>query len=78
MGLANLQQIYLEYLKSFRVQHADDKELSSGWVADTVADGQVEKMDPREIQAAIMLDYIKSLLGKPHYIDLAKMSSSPN
>ena len=70
-----LQQVYLDYLKSFREDNADHKALSNGWVAEIVSDGQVEKMDPREIRAAIMLDYIKSVIGKPHYIDATKLSS---
>jgi len=69
MEIGKLQQLYLVYLKSFREDHADRKELSTGWVADVVSDGQVENMDPRELRAAIMLDYIKSFMGKPHYID---------
>ena len=73
MEIGNLQQLYLAYLKSFREYHADNKVLSSGWVAECVLDGQVEKLDPREIRAAIMLDYIKSILGKPHYLDAAKL-----
>ena len=69
MEIGNLQQVYLAYLKSFRENHADNKALSNGWIANIVSDGQVEKMDPRELRAAIMLDYIKGLLGKPHFID---------
>jgi hypothetical protein len=69
MDIGNLQQVYLSYLQSFREDQADNKALTNGWVADIVSDAQVEKMDPREIRAAIILDYIKSLLGKPHYID---------
>ncbi len=73
--IGKLQQLYLDYLKLFREDHADKKALSDGWVAEIVSDGQVEKLDPREIRAAIMLDYIKSILGKPHYIDAAKLDA---
>jgi len=75
MEIGKLQQLYLAYLKSFREHHAKNKALSNDWVADIVSDGQVEKMDSRDIRAAIMLDYIKSLLGKPHYIDSAKLGT---
>ncbi len=73
MEIGKLQQVYLAYLESFREDNVDNKALSNGWIADILSDGQVENMDPRELRAAIMLDYIKSLLGKPHYIDAAKL-----
>ena len=76
MEIGNLKHVYLAYLRSFREDHNVNKALSSGWAADTVSDEQMKKMDLREIRAAIMLDYIKSLLGKPHYIDPAKLGSS--
>lgn len=75
MDVGNLQQVYLAYLESFREDQADKKDLRNGWIADIVSGAQVEKMDPREIRAAIMLDYIKSLLGKPHYIDPTMLGS---
>ncbi len=76
MKMDALQQLNLAYLKAIRDQYADDKALSSKWVADTVSDRQVEKMDQHELRAVIMLDYIKSLLGKPHYIDMTKLGTS--
>ena len=75
MGIDSVQQLYLAYLKSFRKDHADDEALSRGWIADIVSDGQVKKINPREMRAAIMLDYIKSLLGKKHYIDPTRFES---
>jgi hypothetical protein len=74
MALGDLQQLNLSYLKSIRERYAGDKKLSSRWIADSLSDGQVEKMDRHELSAVVMLEYIKSLLGKPHDIDIASLS----
>jgi len=76
LKLGDLRQLNLAFLKSFRETHAGNKALSSKWVSDILSDGWVEKMDPHELRAVIMLEYIKSILGKPHHIDTAILGSS--
>jgi len=71
METGELQQLNRSYLKSIRERYADDKSLSSRWVADLLKDEQVEKMDRYELSSVLMLEYFKNVLGKPHHLDLA-------
>ena len=65
MEMGELRQLNRSYLKSIRTRYANDESLSSKWVADLLEDGQVEKMDKHELKSVLMLEYFKSLLGKP-------------
>ena len=71
MELEELQQLNRSYLKSVREKYAEDKSVSSKWVANLLKDEQVEKMDMHELRSVLMLEYFKSILGKSHHIDLA-------
>jgi len=74
MEMEELQQLNLAYLKSIREQYKTDKSLSARWAADLVEDGQVEKMDARQLKAVLMLEHIKRILGKPYHIDVVGRS----
>lgn len=64
MPVEELQQRYLDFLKAMREKYAENPLLRKKWIAGLLNDGQIEKMDPREIRAALMLDSFKRLLGK--------------
>jgi hypothetical protein len=70
MEMGELQRLNRSYLKAIRTKYADDPSLSSKWVADLLKDEQVEKMDRYELSSVLMLEYFKSVLGKPSHIDM--------
>jgi hypothetical protein len=71
MEIEELQQLNRSYLKSIRERYANDKSLSSKWVANLLKDEQVEKMDKHELRSVLMLEYFKNVLGKSYHIDIA-------
>ncbi len=71
MEMGELQELNRSYLKSMRAKYANDPSLSSKWVADLLEDGQVLKMDKHELRSVLMLEYLKSVLGKPYHINIA-------
>jgi len=71
MKMAELQELNRSYLKSLREKYAEDKSVSSQWVANLLEDKQVEKMDKHELRSVLMLEYFKRILGKSCHIDLA-------
>ena len=71
METGELQALNRTYLKSIREKYANDKSLSSSWVANLLKDDQVEKMETYELKSVLMLEYFKSALGKPYHIEIA-------
>jgi hypothetical protein len=71
MEMEELQQLNRSYLKSVREKYAKDKSVSSQWVANLLKDEQVQKMDKHELRSVLMLEYLKSILGKSYHSDLA-------
>jgi hypothetical protein len=74
LDLNTLRDINRGYLQGLAKRYKKDKSMSSKWVAGLLTnDAYVESLDRNEMATVIMLEYMKSLLGKRYEIDLKQL-----
>ena len=74
IGLAELKRINHLYYQSLEKRYAEDKSVSSKWASKVLRDdSRVEVSDVHELRSVVVVEYLKSVLGKRHSIDVASI-----
>ncbi|MBW2676442.1 MAG: hypothetical protein JRD49_02640, partial [Deltaproteobacteria bacterium] len=71
---AALKRINHLYYQSLEKRYAEDKSVSSKWASKVLRDdSRVEVSDVHELRSVVVVEYLKSVLGKRHSIDVASI-----
>ena len=69
-----LRRVNRLYYQSLQKRYNDDKSVASKWVADVLKDDSlVDNRDVHELRSVLVVEYLKSVLGKQHEIDVVSL-----
>ncbi len=72
--LAELKRINHLYYQSLKKRYEGDASASSKWVSNLLKDdSRIDASDARELRSVVVVEYLKSVLGKRHSIDVASI-----
>ena len=70
-ALRHANRLYYQALKK---RYNGDKSISSKWAADVLMDdSHVNRSDVHELRSVVVVEYLKSVLGKQHEIDVVSL-----
>lgn len=74
LDMAELRRANHLYYQSLQKRYDGDKSVSSKWVADVLKDNsRVDTSDMHELRSVLVVEYLKSVLGKQHEIDVVSL-----
>ena len=74
LDLAELRRANHLYYQSLKKRYAEDKSASSRWVSNVLKDdSRVDTSDVHELRSVLVVEYLKSVLGKQHEIDVVSI-----
>jgi hypothetical protein len=74
LDLEELRHANRLYYQSLKKRYNGDKSVSSKWVAKVLEDeSRVNHSDIHELRSVLVMEYLKSVLGKQHEIDVVSL-----
>ncbi len=74
LDLAELRRANHLYYQSLQKRYDGDKSVSSKWVSNVLKDdSRVDSCDMHELRSVLLVEYLKSVLGKQHEIDVVSL-----
>jgi hypothetical protein len=71
LDMTELRRANHLYYQSLQKRYDGDNSVSSKWIADVLKDvSRVDTSDVHELRSVLVVEYLKSVLGKPHEIDV--------
>jgi hypothetical protein len=71
LDLETLRAINRQYLQALQAKYADDASVSSKWSSNLLKDdSRVDGSDIHELRSVLVVEYLKSVLGKKPEIDV--------
>ncbi len=74
LDLAELRRANHLYYQSLQKRYDGDKSVSSDWVSNVLKDdSRVDSCDINELRSVLVVEYLKSVLGKQYEIDVVSL-----